>query len=196
MIQVRLNATVRNIRTDNGTAFVNQTLHSYYKSVGTTVAITSQQNGVVERRNRTLVEAARTMHEWDLVFQPVFDEFFSPPSSVASPVPVVKAPASVESTGSPFLTSVNQDAPSPCTSQSTQQSQSHVIPLSVAEESHNLEIAHMSNDPYFGIPILKTVSEESSSSDVIPTTVHSDALITPKLYMFWRRYLHLFNHFS
>ncbi|GKC54343.1 retrovirus-related pol polyprotein from transposon TNT 1-94 [Tanacetum coccineum] len=34
MIQVRLNAPVRNIRTDNGTEFVNQTLRSYYESVG------------------------------------------------------------------------------------------------------------------------------------------------------------------
>ncbi|GJX10515.1 retrovirus-related pol polyprotein from transposon TNT 1-94 [Tanacetum coccineum] len=65
MIQVRLNATVRNIRTDNGTEFVNQTLKAYYEEVGishqTSVARTPQQNGVVERRNRTLVEAARTM---------------------------------------------------------------------------------------------------------------------------------------
>ncbi|GKA90313.1 putative ribonuclease H-like domain-containing protein [Tanacetum coccineum] len=34
MIQVRLNAPVRNIRTDNRTEFVNQTLRSYYESVG------------------------------------------------------------------------------------------------------------------------------------------------------------------
>ncbi|GJW99021.1 retrovirus-related pol polyprotein from transposon TNT 1-94 [Tanacetum coccineum] len=34
MIQVRLNATVKNIRTDNGAEFVNQTLRSYYKDVG------------------------------------------------------------------------------------------------------------------------------------------------------------------
>ncbi|GJT81716.1 retrovirus-related pol polyprotein from transposon TNT 1-94 [Tanacetum coccineum] len=33
MIQVRLNTTVRNIRTDNGTEFINQTLSSYYESV-------------------------------------------------------------------------------------------------------------------------------------------------------------------
>ncbi|GJZ64838.1 retrovirus-related pol polyprotein from transposon TNT 1-94 [Tanacetum coccineum] len=62
MIQVRLNATVRNIRTDNGTEFVNQTLRSYYESVDiyheTSVTRSPQQNGVVERRNRTLVEAA------------------------------------------------------------------------------------------------------------------------------------------
>ncbi|GKB12112.1 retrovirus-related pol polyprotein from transposon TNT 1-94 [Tanacetum coccineum] len=65
MIQVRLNATVRNIHTDNGTEFVNQTLRDYYESIGisheTSVARTPQQKRVVERRNRTLVEAARTM---------------------------------------------------------------------------------------------------------------------------------------
>ncbi|GKE73306.1 retrovirus-related pol polyprotein from transposon TNT 1-94 [Tanacetum coccineum] len=33
MIQVRLNATVRNIRTDNGTEFVNQTLRTYYEDL-------------------------------------------------------------------------------------------------------------------------------------------------------------------
>ncbi|GJX64691.1 hypothetical protein Tco_0299034 [Tanacetum coccineum] len=42
-------------------------------------------------------------HEWDLVFQPVFDEFFSLPASVASLVPAVEAPTHVESTGTPFL---------------------------------------------------------------------------------------------
>ncbi|GJS99406.1 retrovirus-related pol polyprotein from transposon TNT 1-94 [Tanacetum coccineum] len=64
-IQVHLKATVRNVRTDNGTEFVNQTLREWYENVGithqTSVARTPQQNGVVERRNRTLVEAARTM---------------------------------------------------------------------------------------------------------------------------------------
>ncbi|GKC61909.1 retrovirus-related pol polyprotein from transposon TNT 1-94 [Tanacetum coccineum] len=64
-IQVRLNAIVRNVRTDNGTEFVNQTLRDFYENVGishqTFVSRTPQQNGVVERRNRTLVEAARTM---------------------------------------------------------------------------------------------------------------------------------------
>ncbi|GKD94239.1 integrase, catalytic region, zinc finger, CCHC-type containing protein, partial [Tanacetum coccineum] len=32
-------------------------------------------------------------HEWDIVFQPGFDEFFSPPASVASPVPAEEASA-------------------------------------------------------------------------------------------------------
>nr|GFB11428.1 retrovirus-related Pol polyprotein from transposon TNT 1-94 [Tanacetum cinerariifolium] len=65
MIQVWLNVLVRRIRTDNGTEFVNQTLRNYYEEVGisheTSVARSPQQNRVVERRNRTLFEAARTM---------------------------------------------------------------------------------------------------------------------------------------
>ncbi|GJU52583.1 integrase, catalytic region, zinc finger, CCHC-type containing protein, partial [Tanacetum coccineum] len=65
MIQVRLKVPVRRIKKDNGTEFVNQTLREYYEKVGisheTSVARSPQQNSVVERRNHTLIEAARTM---------------------------------------------------------------------------------------------------------------------------------------
>nr|GEX76925.1 ribonuclease H-like domain-containing protein [Tanacetum cinerariifolium] len=65
MIQVRLKVPVRHIRTDNETEFINQTLREYYEEVGisheTSVALSLQQNGVVERCNRTLIEAARTI---------------------------------------------------------------------------------------------------------------------------------------
>nr|GEX07668.1 retrovirus-related Pol polyprotein from transposon TNT 1-94 [Tanacetum cinerariifolium] len=65
MILVRLTVLVRRIRIDNGTEFVNQTLRDYYEEVGisheTSVARSLQQNGVVKRRNCTLIEAARTM---------------------------------------------------------------------------------------------------------------------------------------
>ncbi|GJT51807.1 integrase, catalytic region, zinc finger, CCHC-type containing protein [Tanacetum coccineum] len=48
-----------------GTKFLNKTLHAYFKEEGiehqTSTPRTPEQNGVVERRNRTLVEAARTM---------------------------------------------------------------------------------------------------------------------------------------
>nr|GEV95701.1 hypothetical protein [Tanacetum cinerariifolium] len=64
-------------------------------------------------------------YEWDLVFQPVFDKFFSPPASVASLVHMAEAPAPVEST--------------------------------------------------------ETVFEESSTSNVISTIVHSDAPISEHL---------------
>ncbi|GKF91530.1 integrase, catalytic region, zinc finger, CCHC-type containing protein, partial [Tanacetum coccineum] len=63
-IRVGLNKTVRYIRTDNGMEFVSQVMSKYYEGVGIfqkSVLRTPQQNGVVERRNRTLVEAACTM---------------------------------------------------------------------------------------------------------------------------------------
>ncbi|GJR76639.1 retrovirus-related pol polyprotein from transposon TNT 1-94 [Tanacetum coccineum] len=278
MIQVRLKVPVRRIRTDNGTEFVNQTLREYYEKVGisheTSVARSPQQNGVVERRNRTLIEAARTMliyakaplflwaeavatacytqnhsvirlrhgktpyellhdklpdlsffhvfgalcyptndsenlgklqpkadidfdeltaiafehsssgpalyemapatislglvpnsppltpfvppsrTDWDILFQPLFDELLTPPPSVDHPaskvialIAEVVAPEPAASTSSPSLTIVDQDAPSPY-------------------------IAHMNNNPFFGISIPEN-DPEASSSDVIPTVVHT-----------------------
>ncbi|GKD73194.1 retrovirus-related pol polyprotein from transposon TNT 1-94 [Tanacetum coccineum] len=64
-IQVSLNKTIRYIHTDNGREFVNKDLAAYYERVSIfhqkTVPRTPQQNGIVEIRNRTLVEASRTM---------------------------------------------------------------------------------------------------------------------------------------
>ncbi|GJX50618.1 retrovirus-related pol polyprotein from transposon TNT 1-94 [Tanacetum coccineum] len=334
MIQVRLKETVRRIRTDNGTEFVNQTLREYYEKVGisheTSVARSPQQNGVVERRNRTLIEAARTMliyakaplflwaeavatacytqnrsmirrrhgktpyellhdkppdlsylhvfgalcyptndcenlgklqpkadigifigyaptkkafriynrrtrriietihvdfdeltamasehsssgpalHEmtpvtissglvpnppsstpfvppsrsdWDLLFQPMFDESLNPPPyvdlqvpEVIAPIPEVVAHEHAVSTGSPSSTIVNQDAPSPSNSHTTQETQTPIISHDVEEDNHDIEVAHMGNDPYFGIPIPEVPSDQSSSSDVIHTIVPSD----------------------
>jgi hypothetical protein len=64
-LQVLHGMQVRVIRSDNGTEFKNSTIEDYLASVGIThnfsAPRTPQQNGVVERKNRTLVEAARTM---------------------------------------------------------------------------------------------------------------------------------------
>ncbi|GJR26837.1 retrovirus-related pol polyprotein from transposon TNT 1-94 [Tanacetum coccineum] len=60
MIQRNLQAQVITVRTDRGTEFLNKTLHAYFKEEGiehqTSTARTPEQNGVVERQNRTLVE--------------------------------------------------------------------------------------------------------------------------------------------
>nr|GFA59222.1 hypothetical protein [Tanacetum cinerariifolium] len=65
LVQRGLHAQVRIVRTDKGTKFLNKTLYAYFASEGiyhqTSVARTPEQNGVVERRNRTLVKAARIM---------------------------------------------------------------------------------------------------------------------------------------
>ncbi|GKC46862.1 retrovirus-related pol polyprotein from transposon TNT 1-94, partial [Tanacetum coccineum] len=217
------------------TSFVNQTLLEYYEKLvishETSVARSPQQNGVIERRNRTLIEAGRTMliyakaplflwaeavattcytqncsiirlchgktsyellhdklpdlsffhvfgalcylkndsenlgpalHEmtpatissglipnpppstpfvppsrsdWDLLFQSLFDELLTPPTSVdcpasevITPIDEVVAPEPATSTGSPSSTTVDQDAPSPINSQTTPETQSPIIP--------------------------------------------------------------------
>nr|GEV93781.1 integrase, catalytic region, zinc finger, CCHC-type, peptidase aspartic, catalytic [Tanacetum cinerariifolium] len=64
-ITVLLQSPVIIIRTDNDTEFKNQVLKEYFDTVGISHQMSSvrtpQQNGVVERRNWTLVEATRTM---------------------------------------------------------------------------------------------------------------------------------------
>nr|GFB90450.1 hypothetical protein [Tanacetum cinerariifolium] len=65
LVQRGLQAQVRIVRTDKGIEFLNQTLHAYFAAEGilyqTSVGRTPEQNGVVERWNRTLVEADQTM---------------------------------------------------------------------------------------------------------------------------------------
>ncbi|GKB97929.1 retrovirus-related pol polyprotein from transposon TNT 1-94 [Tanacetum coccineum] len=62
---MKSSSLVISIRTDRGTEFLNKTLNAFFNEQGikhqTSTPKTPEQNGVVERRNRTLVEAARTM---------------------------------------------------------------------------------------------------------------------------------------
>ncbi|GKC42218.1 retrovirus-related pol polyprotein from transposon TNT 1-94, partial [Tanacetum coccineum] len=64
-VQKNIKAQILTIQTDNGTEFKNENLRAFYAMLGivhkTSIARTPQQNGVIERRNQTLVEAARTM---------------------------------------------------------------------------------------------------------------------------------------
>ncbi|GJZ17433.1 retrovirus-related pol polyprotein from transposon TNT 1-94 [Tanacetum coccineum] len=265
---------VRRIRTDNGTEFVNQTFRKYYENVGisheTSVARSPQQNGIVERRNRTLIKVARTMliyakallflwaeafatacytqnhfvirlrhgktpyellHDKlpDLSFFHVFgalcylinnsenlgkriietihvdfDELTAmayehsslgpalhemtpatissglmpnpspstyvdhPAPEVIAPIAEVVAPEPVASTGSPSSTTVNQDAPSPSNSQTTLETQSPIISNDVDEDIHDLDVAHMNNDPFFEMLRGATEFERLEVWELIP----------------------------
>ncbi|GJR16867.1 hypothetical protein Tco_0965394 [Tanacetum coccineum] len=55
--------------------------------------------------------------DYDIMFQPLFDEYFNPPPRAISPDSVViAAPRVVDPAGSPSLTTINQDVPSASTS--------------------------------------------------------------------------------
>nr|GFA08894.1 hypothetical protein [Tanacetum cinerariifolium] len=116
----------------------------------------------------------------DILFQPLFDELLNPPPSVDLPaskvialIAKVVALEPAASTSSPSSTIVDQNAPSTSNSQTSHETLSSVISNDVKEENHDLDVAHMNNDPFFGILILENVSEASSSLDVIPTIVHT-----------------------
>ncbi|GKA50137.1 putative ribonuclease H-like domain-containing protein [Tanacetum coccineum] len=238
-------------RTYNGTEFVNQTLRKYYEKVGisheTSIARSPQENGVVERRNCTLIEATRTMliyakaplflwaeavatacytqnryiirlrhdktpyellHDKlpDLSFfhvfgalcyptndnenlgklQPKADIDFDELTAMASEHSSLE-PALHEMTPATIIapitrihhwsppTTVDQDAPSTYNSQTTPETQSPIISNNVEEENHDLDVAHMNNDPFFHISIPENDSKASSSLNVIPTIVHTAA---------------------
>nr|GEY30098.1 putative reverse transcriptase domain-containing protein [Tanacetum cinerariifolium] len=124
-------------------------------------------------------------NDWDLWFQPLFDELLTPPPSVdplalefIALIANVIPPEQAESTGSPSLTTVDQDAPSPSKSQTTLETQTPVIPQDVKEDNHDIEVAHMRNDSLFGMPIPEVASDQSSSTVSSHTIVHPDHQIS------------------
>ncbi|GJX54580.1 hypothetical protein Tco_0282949 [Tanacetum coccineum] len=76
---------------------------------------------------------------------------------------VFPAPEHVISTGTPSSTTVDQDAPSMSTSQTTQETPYPIIPLGVDEAAHDIEVAHLDNNPFVEFSVPEPSSEESST---------------------------------
>ncbi|GJZ36997.1 hypothetical protein Tco_0583188 [Tanacetum coccineum] len=111
----------------------------------------------------------------------MFDELLNPSPSVDDPAPEVIAPIAkvvapepAESTSSSSSTTIDQDTHLLVTHK-LYPIQSPVISNDVEEENHDLDVAHMNNDPFFGILIPEHDSEALSSSNVIPNVVHTAA---------------------
>ncbi|GKE83317.1 retrovirus-related pol polyprotein from transposon TNT 1-94, partial [Tanacetum coccineum] len=133
--------------------FVNQTLREWYENVGithqTSVARTPQHNDVVERpKFRTglqgMTPATSSIgldsnpvsqqpclppirDNWDWLFQPMFDEYFNPPTIAFSPVPEAAAPRAEVLADSPVSTSIVQDASSTSIPSSQEHEHSPII---------------------------------------------------------------------
>ncbi|GJZ13367.1 retrovirus-related pol polyprotein from transposon TNT 1-94 [Tanacetum coccineum] len=213
MIQVRLNATVKNIHIDNRTEFVNQTLRSYYEDVGISHEISMALAITCYTQNRSLIRLrhgktpykllhdrkldisylyvfgalcyptndnedlgklkaiadvgifigyAPTKKAYRIYNRPTkqimetihvdFEEMTTMDSEQSSLgpalhemtpgtfIPEVAAPVLAISTGSPSSKSVDQDEPLPSTSQTLQESPSHVIPPDDKEADHDIEL--------------------------------------------------------
>nr|GEU50115.1 hypothetical protein [Tanacetum cinerariifolium] len=96
-----------------------------------------------------------------------------PAPEVIAPIAEVVAPKSVASTGLPSSTTVDQDAPSPSNSQTTPEIQTPVISNDVEEDNHNLDVAHMNNDPFIVEPKnFKQAIIEPSWIDAMQEEIH------------------------
>ncbi|GKE33149.1 retrovirus-related pol polyprotein from transposon TNT 1-94, partial [Tanacetum coccineum] len=87
-----------------------------------------------------------------------FDEL----SAMASEQFII-APVAVVSTRTPSSTTIDQDAHSTSTLQTTPETPSLVIPLGVEEADHDIKVSHMDNNPFVEFPILEPSYEESLS---------------------------------
>nr|GEZ33584.1 hypothetical protein [Tanacetum cinerariifolium] len=127
----------------------------------------------------TLYEMTPATISLGLVPKPTSSTPVDPPApEVTASITEVVAPEPAKSTGSPSSTTVDQDAPSPSKSQTTLETQPPVIPNDVEEDNHDIKVAHMGNDAFFGMLIPEVSSDQSSSTDFIHTIVHPDNQIS------------------
>nr|GEZ66859.1 putative ribonuclease H-like domain-containing protein [Tanacetum cinerariifolium] len=128
-------------------------------------------SGIVRTSSSSTSYVPPLRNDWDLLFQPMFDEILNPPPSVDNQAHEVIAPIAevipqvdADSTGSPSSTTVDQDAPSSSKSLTPTEIQSSVILQDVGNDNLDMEVAHMGNDPLLCVPIPEVTSKQSSST--------------------------------
>nr|GFA50992.1 hypothetical protein [Tanacetum cinerariifolium] len=128
-------------------------------------------SGLVLKSSPSASYVPPSRNDWDLLFQPLFNELLNPPPSVVNQaakdiahIAEVIPQVDDDSTGSPSSTTVDQDAPSSSKSLTPTEIQSSVILQEVGNDNLDIEVAHMGNDPLLGVPIPEVTFEKSSST--------------------------------
>ncbi|GKD40443.1 retrovirus-related pol polyprotein from transposon TNT 1-94, partial [Tanacetum coccineum] len=126
--------------------------------------------GLVQSLSSSTPYVPPTKKDWDILFQPMFDEYFQSSPSVVSHVLPAVALILGDTTGTPSSTTIDQDAPSASTSPTTHETQSlvQVVEVQIQEPKN----AQFDNDPFQYIFTPEPTSEESSSRNVIPSNLH------------------------
>ncbi|GJT79360.1 retrovirus-related pol polyprotein from transposon TNT 1-94 [Tanacetum coccineum] len=177
LVQRGLHAQVRTVHTDKGMKFLNKTLHAYFAQEGiayqTSTARTPEQNGVVKRWNRTLVEileqyqenvpqateTVTTSNELDLLFSPMFDELLNGTTLVvskSSAVTATDAPNQRQHKNTTLSTSttVTIDIPSlntQTTLETTNQAPTFTANENIIQPETNKEHAQVKEDEFINI---------------------------------------------
>nr|GFB84912.1 retrovirus-related Pol polyprotein from transposon TNT 1-94 [Tanacetum cinerariifolium] len=103
--------------------------------------------GLVQKSSPSKSCVPPSRNDWDLLFQPMFDELLNPSPSVVNqaseviaPIAKVIPPVYADSTGSPSSITVDQDAPSTRESYTPTEIQSSVIPQNVGDDNLDMEV--------------------------------------------------------
>nr|GFC01946.1 hypothetical protein [Tanacetum cinerariifolium] len=99
-------------------------------------------SGLVPTSSPSTSYVPPSRNDWDLLFQPMFDELLNPPPSVINQTPEAIAP-------------IAEVIPP--------ETQSSVIPQDVGDDNLDMEVAHLGNDPLFGVPIPEVTSVQSTT---------------------------------
>nr|GEY02181.1 putative ribonuclease H-like domain-containing protein [Tanacetum cinerariifolium] len=165
--QVSLQATIRYLRTDNETQFVNHTLRSYIEDVGITreTSVESYQTRILQHQ----LNLPQRMI-WICCFNPMFDEYFKhSQSAVSTTVSATTLPPQDTCDDSSSII-IDQDAPSPSTTPTTRTT-TLIQSTNVKELNNEDNDAEFDNDTFtnlFDPPV--TNSNESSSSRIVDTS--------------------------
>nr|GFB68355.1 retrovirus-related Pol polyprotein from transposon TNT 1-94 [Tanacetum cinerariifolium] len=108
---------------------------------------------LVQKSSSSTSYVPPSRNDWDLLFQPMFDELLNPPPSVDNqaaevilPIAEVIPQVDDDSTSSPSSTTVDQDATSSSKSLTPTEIQSSFILQDVRNDNLDIEVAHIGND--------------------------------------------------
>ncbi|GJR24798.1 retrovirus-related pol polyprotein from transposon TNT 1-94 [Tanacetum coccineum] len=133
--------------------------------IGIFIGYSPSKKGVASTSAKPL-----TKNDWDLLFQPMFDEYFKPPSVVSTPI-FAATLLPPDTTGASSSTSIDKDAPFPITSPNIGATNS---PINSTNVERNKEVAEFDSDTFtnpFAPP--DTSSVESSSIIVDTSNMHT-----------------------
>nr|GEV86569.1 putative reverse transcriptase domain-containing protein [Tanacetum cinerariifolium] len=129
--------------------------------------------GLVQNSISLTTYVSPSKRDYEILFQPLFDEYFNPPPCAVSPdLVVVAAPRPVDLASLPSSTTIDQDVPSASTSLTNQEIQSQVTHQGVEEQIHRHQNAQFDNAPLLHNLSSDPSYEETSLQRVIPSNLH------------------------
>ncbi|GJX80148.1 retrovirus-related pol polyprotein from transposon TNT 1-94 [Tanacetum coccineum] len=125
-------------------------------------------SGLVLNQAASTLAKPLTKNDWDLLFQPMFDEYFKNPSAASNPISTATLPPlDTAGASSSFSNSIDKDAPFPSTSPNIEATN---LPLNSTNVEPNEEVAMFNGDTFTNPFAPPETSSAESSSKIIKAT--------------------------